>query len=194
MNIGIDFDGVINTNNAAAMAIIENSIARKLGYHSRKQSARNSQDRYNFTDQDYATYQTLRHEYINSRHFFADMQMMPGADSAIKKLNDMSHRTYLVTARGCDSNGNFDANVRQYIYQTLKRWKLLNYGLLLDEQYSFFNPTTKQTDKVTQCKNMNIILLVDDDERNVQKVRQVDLSAIHFGVEVQNWQELLKQF
>lgn len=193
MNIGIDFDGVINTNNAAAMAILENAIAQSLGYRISKPKALNSQDRYGFTDADYEIYQTLRHNHINSQQFFADMRMMPGADSAIKTLNDMGHQTYLVTARGCDSNGEFDANVRQYVHQMLTKWGLLDRGLLIDENYSFSAPTKKRIDKVVQCKNLSITVLVDDDWKNIQKVRRADFSAIHFGVEVRNWQVVIKR-
>lgn len=193
MNIGIDFDGVINTNNAAAMATLENAIAHSLGYQLKNPKALNSQDRYGFTADDYDMYQTLRHNHINSQQFFADMQMMSGADNAIKTLNDMGHQIHLVTARGCDSNGEFDANVRQYVHQTLTRWGLLDHGLLIDENYSFFDPVIKKIDKVTQCKNLDITVLVDDDGKNIQKVRQADFSAIHFGVEVQNWQAVIAQ-
>ena len=193
MNIGIDFDGVINTNNAAAMAILENAIAHSLGYRVCKTKALNSQDRYGFTDADYDIYQTLRHNQINSRQFFAAMRMMSGADNAIKTLNDMGHQTYLVTARGCDSSGEFDANVRQYVHQTLTRWGLFDRGLLIDENYSFFDPTKKQIDKVVQCKSLDITVLVDDDGKNIQKVRRVDFLAIHFGVEVRNWQAVIAQ-
>ena len=193
MIIGIDFDGVINTNNAAAMAILENAIAHSLGYKVCKPKALNSQDRYGFTDADYAMYQTLRHNHINSQQFFADMQMMSGADNAIKTLNDMGHQTYLVTARGCDSHGEFDATVHEFVHQTLKRWGLLERGLLIDENHSFSDPTRKQVNKVIQCKNLGITLLVDDDGRNIQKVRQADFLAIHFGVEMQNWQAVIAQ-
>lgn len=193
MNIGIDFDGVINTNNAAAMAISEDAIARKLGYRARKSEALNSLDRYGFTDADYEIYQTLRHNHINSRQFFTEMRMMRGADEAIKTLNDMGHRTHLVTVRGCDSNGEFDANVRQYIHQTLKSWGLLDLGLLIDEAHSFSDPKTKHVGKVVQCKNLGVTLLVDDDLRNIQKVRLADFSAIHFGVEAPNWPAVIAQ-
>ncbi|GEM_PF-6896739 len=193
MNIGIDFDGVINTNNATAMAILENAIAHNLGYRVCRPKALNSQDRYGFTDADYDIYQTLRHNQINSQQFFANMRMMSGANSAIKTLNDMGHQTYLVTARGCDSNGEFDANVRQYVHQTLTKWGLLDRGLLIHENYSFSDPTKKQIDKVVQCKNLGVTVLVDDYWKNIQKVRQADFSAIHFGVEVRNWQVVITQ-
>jgi hypothetical protein len=193
MNIGIDFDGVINTNNAAAMTVLENAIARSLGYEIRKSKALNSQDRYGFTDADYDTYQTLRHNHINSQHFFATMRMMSDADGAIKTLNDMGHKTYLVTARGCDSNGDVDVDVRQYVHQTLTRWGLLDCGLLIDEKYSFSALTSKQIDKIIQCKNMGITLLVDDSGKNIQRVRQADLSAIHFGVETRSWRAVIAQ-
>ena len=193
MNIGIDFDGVINTNNAAAMAILEHAIANSLGYRVRNSKALNSQDRYGFTDADYDIYQTLRHNQINSQQFFANMRMMSGADNAIKTLNDMGHQTYLVTARGCDSDGELDANVRQYVYQTLTRWGLLDHGLLIDENYSFSDPIRKQIDKVVQCKNLDITVLVDDDGKNIQKVRLADFSAIHFGVEVRDWRAVIAQ-
>ncbi len=194
MNIGIDFDGVINTNNAAAMAILEHAIAHSLGYRVSKTKALNSQDRYGFTDADYDTYLTLRHNQINSQQFFADMRMMSGADNAIKTLNDKGHQIYLVTARGCDSNGEFDANVCQYVHQTLTRWGLLDHGLLIDEKYSFSsNPTRRQIDKVVQCKNLGITVLVDDGKKNIQKVRLADFSAIHFGVEVRDWQAVIAQ-
>jgi hypothetical protein len=193
MNIGIDFDGVINTNNAAAMAILENAIAHSLGYRLRNPKALNSKDRYGFTDVEYDMYQTLRHNHINSQKFFADMRMMSGADNAIKMLNDMGHQTHLVTARGCDSNGELDANVRQYVHRTLTRWGLLDRGLLIDENYSFFDPTIKKIDKVAQCKNLGITVLVDDHGKNIQKVRQAGFSAIHFGVETQNWQAVITQ-
>ena len=193
MNIGIDFDGVINTNNAAAMASLENAIADRLGYRVGKLSALNSQDRYGFTDADYGIYRNLRHNQINSQQFFADMQMMFGADSAIKTLNDMGHQTYLVTARGCDSNGEFDANVRQYVHQTLTKWGLLDRGLLIDENYSFTDPTKKQIDKVVQYKNLGITVLVDDHGKYIQNMRRAGFSAIHFGVEVPNWQVAIMQ-
>ncbi len=193
MNIGIDFDGVINTNNATAMAILENAIANKLGYQICKIEAPNSKDRYSFSDTDYIMYQHLRHNHINSQQFFADMQMMSGVDSAIKTLNDMGHRTYLVTARGCDSNGEFDADVRKYVHQTLTKWGLLEHGLIIDDNYSFSDPTKKQIDKVVQCKNLGITVLVDDHGKYIQRVRQANLSAIHFGVEVPNWQIVIKQ-
>lgn len=193
MIIGIDFDGVINTNNAAAMAILENAIAHSLGYKVCKPKALNSKDRYGFSDADYDIYQTLRHNQINSQQFFADMRMVSGADNAIKILNDMGHQTYLVTARGCNSNGEFDANVRQYIYETLTKWGLLDRGLLIDENHSFSDPTRKQVDKVFQCRSLDITVLVDDDRKNIQKVRQANLLAIHFGVEMQNWQAVIAQ-
>lgn len=194
MNIGIDFDGVINTNNAAAMAILEDAIAQSLGYRVCKSKALNSQDRYGFTDADYRIYQTLRHDHINSPQFFADMRMMSGAGNAIKTLNDIGHQTYLVTARGCDSKGEPNANVRQYVHQTLTRWGLLDHGLLIDEKYSFSSsPTRKQIDKVVQCKNLGIRILVDDGGKNIQKVREVDFLAIHFGVEARNWQAVIAQ-
>jgi hypothetical protein len=193
MNIGIDFDGVINTNNAAAMAILENAIAHSLGYRLCEPKALNSRDRYGFTDADYDTYQTLRHNHINSPHFFAGMRMMSGADIALKTLSDMGHQTYLVTARGCDSSGEFDASVRQYIHQTLTKWGLLDHGLLIDENYSFSDPTRKQIDKVVQCKNLGITVLVDDDRKNIQKACQANFSAIHFGVGARDWQAVIAQ-
>lgn len=193
MIIGIDFDGVINTNNAATMAILENTIAYKLGYRGRKPKALNSQDRYGFTDADYETYRTLRHNHINSQQYFASMQMMSGADNAIKTLNDMGHQTYLVTARGCDSNGGFDSNVRQYVHQTLTRWGLLDRGLLINDDYSFSHTKKKQIDKVIQCKNLGVTLLVDDDGKNIHKVRGADFSAIHFGVEAGNWEAVIER-
>jgi hypothetical protein len=193
MNIGIDFDGVINTNNAAAMAVLENAIADSLGYRVCNPKAQNSRDRYGFTDADYDIYQTLRHNHINSQQFFANMRMISGADNAIRTLNDMGHQTYLVTARGCNSNGEFDANVRQYVRQTLARWGLLDRGLLVDEKYSFADPTSKQIDKVVQCKNLGITILVDDGGKHIQKLRQADFSAIHFGVEVRDWQAVITQ-
>ncbi len=188
MNIGIDFDGVINTNNAAAMALLENVIAQRLGYQISKQNALNSQDRYGFTDADYDIYQTLRHNQINSPQFFANMQMMSGVDTAIKTLNDLGHQTYLITARGCDANGELDANVRQYIHQVLIKWGLLERGLLIDKNYSFSEPAKKRIDKVVQCKNLDITVLVDDDLKNIQRVRLANFSAIHFGVEAESWQ------
>lgn len=78
MNIGIDFDGVIKTNNAAAMAILENAIANNLGYRNRKSKAYSSQDYYGFTNDDYEIYQTLRHNLIRSQQFFADTRMTSG--------------------------------------------------------------------------------------------------------------------
>ncbi|MBA3724557.1 MAG: hypothetical protein H0W89_06780 [Candidatus Levybacteria bacterium] len=193
MNIGIDFDGVINTNNATTMAILENAIAHKLGYRVCEPKAINSKDRYGFTDADYEIYQTLRHNQINSQQYFADMRMMSGADSAIKTLNEMGHQTYLVTSRGCDSNGELDANVRHYVHQTLKKWEILDHGLIIDENYSFSDPTKKQIDKVVQCKNLDITVLVDDHGKYIHKVRQAGFSAIHFGVEVRNWQVVITQ-
>lgn len=193
MNIGIDFDGVINTNNSTTMAILENAIAHNLGYRVCKPKALNSKDRYGFTDADYAIYQKLRHNQINSQQYFADMQMMSGADSAIKMLNDMGHKTYLVTSRGCNNKGEFDANVRQYVQQTLAKWGILNRGLIIDEKYSFPDPTKRQIDKVAQCKNLGVTVLVDDHWKYIQKVRQADFLAIHFGVEVRNWQVVITQ-
>lgn len=175
------------------MAILESTIAHRLGYRVCKPKALNSKDRYGFTDADYDTYQSLRHNHINSQQFFADMRMMSGADSAIKTFNDMGHRTYRVTSRGCDSNGEFDANVRQYVHQTLTKWGLLDRGLLIDENYSFSDPTKKQIDKVAQCKNLGITVLVDDHWKYVQKVRQADCLAIYFGVDALNWQVVITQ-
>ena len=103
------------------------------------------------------------------------------------------YSTYLVTARGCDSRGKFDAHVRQYVRETLTRWGLHDCGLLIDENHSFADPKRKQIDKVAQRKSMNITLLMDDDEKNIHKVRQAKFSAIHFGVEAQNWQEVIAQ-
>lgn len=193
MNIGVDFDGVINTNNATAMAVLERAIALSLGYKTCKPDALNSQDRYCFTDKDYEIYQTIRHNQINSRQFFSTMQMMPGAVDAIKTLNDIGHHTYLVTVRGCDSSGKFDANIRRYLYQTLTKWDLINNGLRIDNDHSFFDPKRKQIDKVAQCKNLGIKLLIDDDPKNVSKMRQANYFAIHFGVEAKNWQAVIQQ-
>lgn len=192
MNIGIDFDGVINTNNAITMAILEKAIAHKLGYRVYNSKALNSKDRYGFNDADYDIYQTLRHNQINSQQYFAKMQMMSGAENAIKTLNNMGHKTYLVTSRGCDSNGQFDPNVRQYIHQTLTKWGILDRGLIIDENYSFSDPTKKKIDKVFQCKQLGVTLLVDDHWKYIQKVRKANIAAIHFGVEVQNWPEVVR--
>lgn len=193
MNIGVDFDGVINTNNAAAMAVLEGEIALALGYRVCNPKGLNSQERYGFTDADYAIYQSLRHEQINSPRFFADMQMMPGADTAIKTLIGMGYQLHLITARGCDINGATDAKVRQYVRRVLKKWGLIDYGLLINDEYSFFSLATPQVDKVSQCNNLGIRVLVDDDERNIHKMRQANLLAVHFGAEVQNWQSAILQ-
>jgi hypothetical protein len=193
MNIGIDFDGVINTNNAIEMAILENVIARNLGYPVCNQNAPNSQSRYGFNDADYEIYQRLRHNHINSEQFFAEMRMMPGTNDAIKVLNDMGHKTYLVTVRGCNSDGGSDANVREYVCQTLSKWGLLDNGLLVDENHSFYDPTEEQVGKAIRCKNLNITVLVDDELKNVQELRQAGFHAVHFGVEASNWQEVITQ-
>lgn len=173
------------------MAVLENDIAQGLGYRVSSPKALTSRDRYDFTDADHDMYQILRYSHINSQQFFADMQMMSGADRAIKMLNDMGHRTYLVTARGRDSTGKFDPLARQYVHQTLARWGLLDHGLLIDSNHSFADPTIKQLDKAAQCRNLGITVLVDDDERNVQKVRNAKFSAIHFGVETPDWQAVI---
>lgn len=192
MNIGIDFDGVINTNNATAMKKIEDAIARKLGYELSMPGAKNSQERYGFNNKDYAKYQALRHDYINAPQFFASMTMMTGADKAITELNDLGHATYLVTVRGNDREGVPDVVARECIFQLTKTWGLLERGLIIDKNYTFGDHAGRQTDKLTQCQQLGIELLIDDDERNVKKMRQSNKMAIHFGPEAHTWDEVIR--
>lgn len=174
------------------MASIEHSIAHKLGYELTNGKAANSKDRYGFSDADYLTYQVLRHEQINSSQFFDAMQMMPQADWGVETLVKSGHKVYLVTSRGCTNDGEHDEAVRQLVVSTLKKWGILDRGLHIHEEHSFFDTAAKQIDKARQCKSLGITLLIDDDMRNIRNVRQAEIAAIHFGTDAKDWKDVVE--
>jgi len=47
--------------------------------------------------------------------------------------------------------------------------------------------------RMFQCKNLGILVLVDDHGKYIQKVRRAGFSAIHFGVDVPNWEVAIMQ-
>jgi hypothetical protein len=191
MNIGIDFDGVLNTNDELAMLVLEDNIAYQLGYVVCNQEAKNPKYRYGFNDIDNQLYHTKRHNYINDEKFFHEMRMMPNAAPIIVALNDMGHKTFLVTARGCDSNWGFDKSVRSYIYETIVRFGLMKAGLIIDSLHSFSDPSIKKIDKIAQCRNLKIDVLVDDDLENIKHVSEAGFCTIHFGEEAKSWEEVI---
>lgn len=59
-------------------------------------------------------------------------------------------------------------------------------------KYPSSHTNTRQAEKAAQCKNLDITVLVDNDGRNIKKVRLANFSAIYFGVEVRNWQAIFR--
>ena len=115
---------------------------------------------------------------------------MPGAIEVIKRLKDMGHKLYIITARGGD--------FIEMKYITLERLKEV--GLELDGY--FF----KAKDKGQICKDNGIDILIDDGLNHCRSACEKGIKALYFRdvnikkfnhelcYEVNNWGEIYKYF
>ena len=112
------------------------------------------------------------------------------AIEVVKKLQDMGHETYIITARGGDFEEMKSATLE----------KIMDSGLNFKEYYFSVE------DKGKFCLENGIELLIDDSMKNCKRACDMGIKTLYFrdvsmeklnhelSVEVNNWGEIYKYF
>lgn len=188
MKIGIDVDGVLLDSERAyrtsaeiyTLDILEADEDRLID-----KAEMAVEDRYGWTEDEA--------KYWHENYLLKDADssnFMPGAVEVVKKLREMGHELYVITARGGYIKEMQDSAMKKFEEQNLK----------FDGYY--FNVK----DKGELCEKIGIDIMIDDGVRNCIKVCDKGIKVLYFrdvnmnkldnelSVEVNNWGEIYKYF
>lgn len=186
MKIGIDIDGVLLDSENAYRVSAEIYSLDVLGEDRLvAKDIMPIEDRYNWTKEETDIWHRDYLPYVAENSNF-----MPGAIEVVKKLQEMGHSTYVITARG-------DFNPRM---KDIALSQFENAGLKFDEYYFAVE------DKGKLCEEIGIDIMIDDLDRNCKKVIDHGIKVLYFrdtglkkidnslSYEVNNWGEIYKYF
>lgn len=188
MKIGIDVDGVLLDSERAYRTSAEIYTLDVLGAKEDRllnKAEMAVEQRYGWTEEEA--------RFWHENYLLRDAEsanFMPGAVEVVKKLQDMGHELYVITARGGYIKEMQDSAMR----------KIEEQGLKFDGYY--FNVK----DKGEVCKEIGIDVMIDDAIRNCIKICDEGIKVLYFRdvsmeklenplvTEVNNWGEIYKYF
>lgn len=188
MKIGIDVDGVLLDSERAYRTSAEIYTLDVLGAKEDRilnKAEMSVENRYGWTEEE----SRFWHEnYLLQAA--EDSNFMPGAVEVVRKLQEMGHELYIITARGGYIKEMKDSALR----------KLEDAGLKFDGYY--FNVK----DKGNICKDIGIDIMIDDGICNCKNICNNGIKVLYFRdvnmekienplvTEVNNWGEIYKYF
>lgn len=188
MKIGLDIDGVLLDTARAYITSAEIFSLDVLGSKDDRLINKNElfiQNRYDWTDEEFKKWcERNLLSWANSSNF------MPGAVEVVKKLQQMGHELYIITARG-----GFIEGMKKSALDKMKEKDLIFNGY-------YFNIE----DKGEVCEKLKIDIMIDDSIQNCKNICERGIKVLYFrdvkmkklehqlSTEVNNWGEIYKYF
>lgn len=160
MKIGVDLDGVVFDSEKLYRVCTELYEVLDLKKNTIKDNkSRLFEERYGWNEIETQNFIDKYHEYIVKNANF-----MPGAKEVLKRLKEDGNELIIVTARGQQES--------KYIKITEEIFKENNFEIFNKYYWGV-------TDKAKICKEENIDIMIDDDNKNCLKIAKEGIKAIY---------------